>query len=191
MIVNKPVELTLLEQEMNAAQVPINGLGSRPVPGGTEVFTYSSTGVPVEIPASGIPVVNAHVAPTPGRYDARTFIKEAHTTDGTPAVVTFPVAENTGYIGTVYVLGVQDVSPFNRRTERKAVMVARRTANAVLDGQEDLHTPFIRGSSAWTVVLGVSGPNVTVTLTGVVGVTIDWTIWGEFFRFNKDGLKER
>lgn len=122
------------------------------------------------------------------RYDGKIFVKEAKTTNGTPAVVTFPIADNTGYIGTMYVLGVQDISPFNRASARKAFMVARRTGNAILDGQADLHPPFQRGASTWTVVLAVAGSDVTVTLTGAPGINIDWTLWGEFFRFSKEGL---
>lgn len=168
---------------------PLNGQASMQLSGDgtTVVMSVPDATVDAQVTA----VVNAHAPQTmKPQHDSRIVVRKVQSTNGTPAVETLPIAANTGYIGTVFILGVQTVSPFARASFRKAFQIVRRTGNAILDGQEDLHTPFRGGAAAatWTAVLGVSAENVTITVTGSSGVTIDWTIWSEFYRFNKDGL---
>lgn len=57
MKLNKEVRLELLEAEMVAAGVAIRALGTA----GDEVFTYSETGAPKELPLEAQAVIASHV----------------------------------------------------------------------------------------------------------------------------------
>lgn len=66
MQITKPVDLPLLQKELAAASVPVNGLGlSGDPPAPQELYTYDQEGLPVDLPPEAAPVVDAHVAPDP------------------------------------------------------------------------------------------------------------------------------
>lgn len=57
----KIVDLVKLGQELTAAGIPHNALGTA----GDEVFTYNEKGEPMELPTEAMPVIDAHVLPLP------------------------------------------------------------------------------------------------------------------------------
>jgi len=69
MQIHKRVDLVLLERELIAASVPVNGLGAQALdsadPLSQEVFTYDASGLVEDLPPEAVPVVDAHVAPPP------------------------------------------------------------------------------------------------------------------------------
>jgi len=70
--VTKPIDLDLLERELIAAGVPVNGLGHTGTDTDGEVYTYT-TDVPgdaTELPPEAQPVVDAHDPTKPQRAAA-------------------------------------------------------------------------------------------------------------------------
>ncbi|HBV95782.1 MAG: hypothetical protein JL50_10850 [Peptococcaceae bacterium BICA1-7] len=57
----KTVDLVKLGEELTAAGVPHNALGTA----GDEIFTYNEQGEPLELPAEAGVVIDSHVLPQP------------------------------------------------------------------------------------------------------------------------------
>jgi hypothetical protein len=60
-LVDKPIDLALLDQELTAAGVVHQALGTV----GGYLYTYTAQGQPTQLPASAVAVYTAHVPPPP------------------------------------------------------------------------------------------------------------------------------
>lgn len=70
MHVTKRIDLVLLERELIAASVPVNGLGLSGTETDADLFTYDAAGAALDLPPEAEPVVDAHDASRPQRTRA-------------------------------------------------------------------------------------------------------------------------
>ena len=194
MRVTKPLDLGLLERELSAVGIDVNGLGlsgeAPGEPGVQELYTYDDQGTTLELPAEAVPVVDAHIAPPlvteyAGSQGVHAIVR---TTDAIPLeVFRFPCLERHQYEARLTIRGI-DAGNFAIKRMVGGFVWKRITANAILTGLtvvSDLHDT---AAASWSPNYAVSGTDVVFTVAGAAGRTIDWFLSGDIGIFAPGGL---
>lgn len=193
MLVTKPIDLPLLQKELNAASVTVNGLGLVGVsaePFSQDVHTYTPAGTPTELPAGAVPVVNAHVAPPRVvEYAEQTGVSSIVRTinGGAVEIYRFSCLVKHIYRANLRLSGV-DAGNGNCRIIEARFVWKRPAGTPIIVGTTTVSTIQDTGASSWTQALSVSGTDVVFTVTGAGGRTIDWLLTGEVGVFAPEGL---
>ena len=100
------------------------------------------------------------------------------TTTATPKdVVTIALANNTVYMLQVWITARRTDAAARAAYIRNACVYREAAGIATIQGTVD--TQFTRespGAALWGATIGVSGNNVTITVTGATSETVNWTV---------------
>lgn len=191
MIVTKRLDLPLLADELAAALVIVNGLGTFTDEAGTNLHTYApADGAVIDVPPEAGPVVDAHVAPPLlGEFaDAAQVYAIARTTDDQAhEVFRFPCEERRRYTANLTISGVDAASFVSRDMEGRFVW-KRITGNAIMVGITVVSTLGEAGSASWAPNALPEGTDIVFTVKGAAGRTIDWLLVGEVDVYAPGGL---
>lgn len=78
MLVNKNINLSQLENELKAAGIAVDGLGTYDNKDGKAIHTYDAEGIPVDLPETAQAVIDNHVPnPQPPTAEERLAALEA------------------------------------------------------------------------------------------------------------------
>jgi hypothetical protein len=183
----KVVDLQVLGAELEAADIPILGLGTV----GDDVFTYDEDGAPAELPAEAVPVVDAHVAPPKfvEYAGARTVAAIARTSDAaTTEVFRFPTEPKHVYRATLRMTAIDAGSGATRDAEVRLVFkrpnatITQVGTTTVLSNVQD------PAAAAWQITPSVAGTDLVISVAGAAGRTIDWALSGEVGAFAPSGI---
>lgn len=195
MIVEKRLDLALLERELAAADVVVSGLGlsvpepSPEAPG--ELFTYDAGGTPAELPPEAGPVVERHVAPPlvvefAGGVQVSAIVR---TTSAAPLeVFRQPTEVRHVYRATVRITAIDATSGTAKDAEarmlfkRVAGSVVQVGATAVLWSAQDAQ------ATGWTIQAAVDGTDLIISVAGAAGRTIDWAVIADLDVYAPGGL---
>jgi hypothetical protein len=188
MHVTKRLNLPLLEQELAAASVSVNGLGHHGTDTDGEVFTYQGADI-IDLPPAAQPVVDAHVAPsTITAYTAVTVSDVRTTTATQTTLVAWPLAVQTLYTARFTIMAV-DTGNGDCRVWYAKASAKRLGGGALLVGVPNIDTDHPNpGATSWVLTADTSGSNFRVRITGAAGRTISWNLVGEVLRARPDGL---
>jgi hypothetical protein len=161
----KVVDLQVLGAELEAADIPILGLGTV----GDDVFTYDEDGAPAELPAEAVPVVDAHVAPPKfvEYAGARTVAAIARTSDAaTTEVFRFPTEPKHVYRATLRMTAIDAGSNATRDAEvrlvfkRPSATITQVGTTTVLSNVQD------PAAAAWQITPSVAGTDLVISVDG-------------------------
>lgn len=183
----RPVDLPLLETELAAASVDVNGLGVT----GDDLMTYTADGEVTDLPAEAAPVVNAHVAPPRVVDYAGQFTVSAkvRTTDAASVeIYRLKCDAMQVYQSTLTLIGIDAGNGACKSMEGR-FLHKRISANAVQVGGivvlADIHDA---AAAAWAPNAVPSGTDVVFTVAGGAGRTIDWIMGGTIIFYAPTGL---
>jgi hypothetical protein len=193
MHVTKRLDLRLLQSELTAAAVVVNGLGHTGTDTDGEVFTYDGL-LAVELPAGGAAVVDAHTAPPPVVEYAGAVPAEAvvRTTDGAPKEI-FRFTTHPKHVYRA-MLNMTAIDAGSGTTKDSAVhMTFKATATAIVQvgatgtlyNVQDAGTG---GAGTWVIASSFQFPDLVITVTGAAGRTIDWLLAGSVAGYSPEGL---
>lgn len=183
-----PVDLALLEKQLNAAGYPTRGLGMSGE--SAEIWTYDAAGKREEIPNAAQPVVDAHKAPPQLiEFAAETEVHAIIRTTGATAteILRFPCEQLRLYQANLTISGV-DAGNFVSKIMEGRFTWKRTTANAVMVGITVVSDIHDTAAAAWAPNAVVQGTEIVFTVVGAAGRTIDWLLVGRVGSYAPEGL---
>jgi hypothetical protein len=184
------VNLSQLQAELTAANVPVPyGLGTTANTLET-VHTYTATGEPAPLPPDADPILAAHVAPPLVTEFAGTTQVSAivRTTDAAVReVFRFPCQQRSLYEAVLVIKGI-DAGNFAVKRMNGEFLWKRITANAILSGLTVVSDIHDTAAASWAPNYAISGTDVVFTVQGAAGRTIDWILQGSVERYAPAGL---
>lgn len=192
MHVDKRLDLPLLEQELTTAGVPVNGLGHHGTDTDGEVYTFTPTGEVLEIPAAGVPVVEAHVAPplVVEHVETRSVDAVARTTDGNfREIWRLSTAARHVYRAALELRATDAADGTTKAQEARLVFkggagsVVQVGTTAVLWAAQDA------AATGWAIQVQVQGIDLVFGVRGAASKTIDWSLSGALVIFAPEGLE--
>lgn len=193
MIVTKPLDLPLLQQQLAAGGVAVAALGSHETqtPGAHELYTFDGEGRPLELPPAAVPIVDAHVAP-PRAVDHAGVVPvdavTATTDDVQLEVFRFATTPQHVYDAQFKMTAIDRTSGTTKVAS--AEMVFKRTATALQQvGATAAGAAFAdTGTASWAIVATVDRTDLVISVRGAAGRTIDWLLAGSVAAFAPGGL---
>jgi hypothetical protein len=124
------------------------------------------------------------------RSDAQAIVGSVQTTNATATeLFRGPLVSGQGYIASVDVIGILNVSPFDTCVIRASVAAKRTpTATALIGAAVQLAKHADANAATWAAVASISGTDFVVAVTGQAGKVINWSLTGSFYRFAPGGL---
>ena len=108
------------------------------------------------------------------------YVLDANTTDATPTIMTIKpgsgamsMVDNSTWFFDIMVVGKQDSSN-NSITVKLQGAINRNAGSATIMGGVLSLVIFDSSVGTWNVAASGSGNNLTITVTGAAGITIDW-----------------
>lgn len=190
MHVTKRIDPGLLQQELDAASVPVAGLGCTGTETDGELFTYDANGAIIDLPPDAVPVVDAHVAPPlvteyAGQTDVAAIVR---TTTATPLeVFRFPCEAKHLYRANLRISGI-DAGNFVSLVQEGRFVWKCLTVNAILSGITVVSQIPATMPTGWATNCFPDGPDLVFTVQGAAGRTVDWLLSGDIGRYAPEGL---
>jgi hypothetical protein len=191
MIVEKRIDLPLLEQELAAAAVAVNALGTFvDDQQQTNLHTYDVSGAAIDLPPEAVPVVDAHVAPPlvfdyVGKIAVDALVS---TTDDTPTeIYRVPAQPNHVYAATLAFLGTDPAIAVYEASRRW--LWKRLGAGAVQVGEAPITDLPEAATADWDVLMRVEGNDAVFEVIGERTGPANWLLSGEIKVFAPGGLQ--
>lgn len=189
MIVNKAIDLNVLQQELVAAGVAVTALG---LSAGNNLYTYDANGGIIDVPAGAAAVVTAHAGPKVYTSAQQLPPQRRRTTNATPVeIFRYTIPPATEYTAVLTMRAITDDIANLREIERK-FRVARGTGNGLVFvpatvGGQTIQTLFDgtigAGGSVAVPPITLSGNDIVITVTGIAATNINWLLTGSYETF--------
>lgn len=179
MHVAKRIDLLLLERELAAAAVAVNGVGHIGSDTDGEVFTQDAAGAQIDLPPEAQPVVDAHVAPPPfvAYVGTRQLAQTLRTTDAAfHEIVRVPTLLKHVYITQARLSAIDAGDGTTKATEARLVFKRAPTGLLQVGATAVLWTCQDSGAAGWAVQAQPSGTDLQIGVRGAAGRTIDWAV---------------
>jgi hypothetical protein len=188
--------MNALDAQLKAAGhiVPTGGLNLTD----TTLLRNDAAGALSELPAGGQTIVNAYTPPpliteVSGRFDIGV---QKRTTDATVTeIYRATLAPLTLYRARLELLGIDAGNGVARYLEA-TVIVKRLGAGALLvgtpavtvDKQDTGGAAVTSGVASWAIAASVTGNDLTITVAGAAGRSVDWFLAGPVVSFTPAGI---
>lgn len=187
----KRVDLALLADELQAAGVPFNALGTTGDGDDVMLWTYDADGALTELPTEAIPVVDAHVAPplVVEFVESRAVEAVTRTTDGAfREIWRIETSPRHSYRSALEMRATDAMDGTHKAQEARLVFKGLAGSVVQVGTTTVLWSAPDPGTTAWAIQAQAQGTALVFGVRGAAGRTIDWSLAGEVVIFAPEGL---